>query len=107
MKKLGAKQYDLMREAIRRDEIADSHERSKPLHLRWLGLGTAAAYRPVTEAGLMRWVNGPPSPRCMGWLHLTDEGVKVFKELKKFVKLGNHETEFPLNYMLFGGLVSR
>lgn len=76
----------LLFEAYRRNNMADHFEKTKRLSQRWLGLGTAAAYRPVIQAGLMRFYNGrTPPPRCMGWLCLTEQGIKKMQE---------HEEEF-------------
>lgn len=77
----------LLFEAYRRNEMClDTHEHSKPMTQRWLGLGTEAAYRPVLDAGLMRFHDGrTPPKRCMGWLCLTEEGVEILKA---------HEAEF-------------
>jgi hypothetical protein len=74
---------DLLFEAYRRNEMRDSVEDSYPLRDRWLGLGTAAAYRPVIEAGLMKFILELTPPRgCMGWLTLTETGEALFHELE-------------------------
>lgn len=100
----------LLFEAYRRNRMLDDRNESKDLQARWLGLGTRSAYQPILTAGLMTFVN-PPAPKCMGWLHLTELGVKAMQE---------HEDEFSLvfdqmvlegyagtvlaNYQLAGGL---
>jgi hypothetical protein len=101
----------LLFEAYRRNEMTlDDHEKSKPLSERWLGLGTAAAYRPVLDAGLMRFFDGEiPYKRSMGWLCLTELGIE---EMQK------HEIEFKMScrnsiynhysygYMMANGMTS-
>lgn len=85
--KLTLGQKRLLYEAYRRNDMADSCDRISSLQDRWLGLGTRTTYKPVLEAkggALMAWVSTPP-PRCMGWLHLTERGVKALKQ---------HEEEF-------------
>jgi len=71
-----------MFEAFRRNDMADSVERRKPLSQRWVGLGSSTAYRPVLETGLMAFHDGKTPPRgCMGWLVLTPKGVELYAEL--------------------------
>lgn len=104
---------ELLFEAYRRLDMGDEWERSKPLLRRWVGLGTAAAYRPVIEAGYMMFHNGiTPPARCMGWLVLTEKGVEKLKELEPIfserLRGWKTHTDYPssilANYMLAGGL---
>jgi len=75
---------ELLFEAHRRNDMADSREKAKPLGHRWLGLGTAAAYRPALETGLMVFCDGmAPLPRCMGWLTLTPAGIAAMQEMEE------------------------
>jgi hypothetical protein len=70
---------DLLFEAYRRNDMGDAHEMSKPLHQRWLGLGTKTTYAAALQAGVMTWINGrEPPKRCKGWLVLTEKGVAMF-----------------------------
>jgi hypothetical protein len=102
----------LLFEAYRRDDMADARERSKPLHERWLGLGTEAAYRPAIEAGLMRFHDGrTPPPRCMGWLVLTPAGISTlwglrreFEEQLAGLKRTRYPQQLRAQYQLCGGL---
>lgn len=106
----------LLFEAYRRNAMADSHERSKSLRHRWLGLGTEAAYRPVLEAGLMVFEDGKvPPPRCMGWLCLTEDGIKAMiarlprfrPVLAEMLQSEPYRRSFRANFMLAGGLSGR
>lgn len=110
--KLNADQKSLLFEAMRRDAMADNHEKSKPLNKRWLGLGTASVYRPVLEAGLMAWHDGrPPAKRCMGWLVLTDAGVTALWDnraeldpaLTRLQADPNYQRSYLSSYSLAGG----
>jgi len=106
----------LLFEAYRRNDMArfDKSEQAKPLHRRWLGLGTAAAYRSVIQAGLMTFHNGNiPHKRCMGWLCLTDKGIIAMKTLAAKFRFQeqidlkskyDYKKSIEFNYMLFGGL---
>lgn len=81
--KLSITKRRLLFEAYRRNEMSDGFEKSKPIGERWLGLGTAAAYRVMIDSGLMRFFDGEtPPPRCLGWLVLTEAGIKVMNEHK-------------------------
>jgi hypothetical protein len=102
----------LLFEAYRRNEMRDSHENSKPLNKRWLGLGTAAAYKPALEAGLMTFHNGrTPPPRCMGWLTLTDAGIEEMKKsqrefsavMQDLHKKTKYDESYQAHYVLAGG----
>ena len=101
-----------MFEAFRRNQMADSHEQTKPLHLRWLGLGTLSVYRTAFDAGLMEWAASVPAPRCMGWVKLTTKGTEVLKEheaefkeiFDRMMNIGYGKTILA-NYTLAGGLV--
>ncbi len=71
----------LLFEAFRRNETANSFERSKSFRQRWLGFGTAATYRPALNAGLMVFHDGRiPPPRRKNWLCLTSEGAAVLRQ---------------------------
>lgn len=99
-------------EAHRRIKNGDRHEKSKPILQKWVGLGTAAAYRPMLKLGLMRFHDyKTPPPRCMGWLCLTVKGLKQLrilqKEQKAHLKSVCEEKSLENQYMLAGGLVSR
>ena len=105
----------LLFEAYRRNDMGDSHEKSKDLKNRWLGLGTEAAYRAGIEAGYFIFHDGRTPPRgCMGWLVLTDEGIKAMNSLEDefrtrldaMKEAGYGESRFA-NYQLMGGLVRR
>lgn len=99
-------------EAYRRNEMADNHEKHKPLIDRWLGLGTATAYKTTIDAGLMRWWNGKePTPRAMGWLCLTEPGIAElerltpeFKAELKRMKDAGYDRSLQSQFMLAGGL---
>ena len=102
----------LLFEAYRRNVQANRHELSKPIAKRWLGLGTEAAYRPAINAGLMLFHDGHTPPvRCMGWLVLTDAGVKAMQEhkkefaliLRKMNKRG-YQNSIEAQYQLAGGI---
>lgn len=103
---------ELLFEAYRRNDMADSQEKAKPLEKRWLGLGTAAAYRPVLDKGLMVFHNGKVPPKmCMGWLCLTPAGVVAmescsseFSEALEKLKKTNYKRSYLSQYMLAGGL---
>ena len=70
----------LLFEAYRRNEMRDSHENSKPLNKRCLGLGTAAAYKPALEAGLMTFHNGrTPPTRCQRFFTDKSRGYIMIK----------------------------
>lgn len=106
----------LLFEAYRRNDMCDPQERSKPLGIRWLGLGTKSAYEPVLKAGLMMFHNGKlPPKRCMGWLILTPEGEKVFKSMEKEFKKEldrlkedfYYKNSYISQYSLAGGLTKR
>jgi hypothetical protein len=103
----------LLLEAYRRNEMADAHEKAKPILDRWLGLGTAAAYRPALEAGLMRFHGCTPPPRCMGWLCLTQTGLDAMQSQQKDFserlayrkqKAANSRQGYLDSYQLAGGL---
>ena len=72
----------LLFEAYRRNEMTlDAQNMLTPLHRRWLGLGTEAAYRPVIVAGLMKfWDDKTPRRGCMGWLVLTEKGIAAMMQ---------------------------
>jgi len=106
----------LLFEAYRRNHMFDPHERAKPLDQRWLGLGTEAAYRPVLGKGLMRFHDDRnPPPRCMGWVCLTELGIKVMKELepqfqKELQELHSsprYKSSLRAQYTLAGGITRR
>lgn len=109
----------LLFEAYRRNDMADEHERSKPLLKRWLGLGTEAAYREALESGLMRFHDDQkPPPRCMGWLCLTETGIDalldnapqfaaVLEQMKRDQGQNGkraYANSYRANYMLAGGI---
>jgi hypothetical protein len=113
----------LLFEAYRRNDMTESVrpnglEMQKPLSERWLGLGTEAAYRPALAAGLMRFHDGQtPPPRCMGWLCLTDAGIKEIQKheeefkrvlglLKADTTTGGYACSYAANYMLAGGITA-
>lgn len=114
--KLSTSQKSFLFEAYRRNQMADKHERSKPLGARWLGLGTAAAYRPMLHAGLMEFhdLRHPPQ-RCMGWLVLTNLGIRAlrqctpeFKEV--YARLAadpRYQSSYLSHYQLVGGITRR
>jgi len=112
--KLKSAEKQLLFEAYRRNEMADSHERSKPLSQRWLGLGTEAAYREALDAGLMTWANSVPAHRCMGWLVLTKKGIQAmqkcaseFEQAMQRMIEGGYKRSILSHYMLAGGLQTR
>jgi hypothetical protein len=103
----------LLFEAYRRNDIADSHERSKPMTKRWLGLGTKSAYAPAIKAGIMVFHDGKePGDRIMGWLCLTDKGLAAYRQLEgefaEHLKFLKNETAYPRTvfsrFSLAGGL---
>jgi len=107
--KLTSKQKRLLLEAFRRNSMKHSYELSKPILCRWLGLGTEAAYRPVLQAGLMRWWDGrKPAKRCMGWLCLTEKGLEVlFDSYPEFQRDLEYRSKKPFdNYVLANGVVA-
>lgn len=112
--KINKSQKRLLFEAFRRNEMNDSHEQTKPLNERWLGLGTKAAYRPVLDAGLMTWHNDrEPFKRCMGWLVLTEKGIEVlnyyspeFKEVLEEMNKVGYQKSYLANYTLAGGFTA-
>jgi hypothetical protein len=73
----------LMKEALRRNNL---FSRSGTILSRCLGLGTEDEYRPVIQAGLMKFVDRTPPPRIQGWLTLTEAGatylIDHYKELQ-------------------------
>lgn len=102
----------LLFEAYRRNQMCDDFEKGKPLEKRWLGLGTEAAYRPALEQGLMAFHDGRvPPKRCMGWLVLTQEGIKAMEKLEEefktvlddMVRSGYLDTLLA-NYQMLGGI---
>ena len=109
---MSKKLKSLLFEAYRRNDKVDAHEKGKPLTQRWLGLGTAAAYRSAVDAGLMQFHDGYiPPPRCMGWLCLTDKGVKeMAKHAAEFQRVlhalkedSDYQRSYIANYQLAGG----
>ncbi len=78
-KKLTPKQYILLTEALRR-YVRFGKPEDKTLANAWTGLGTVTEYKPVLKSGMMQWVNGVPSPRCMGWLKLAPLGEKIVQK---------------------------
>ena len=105
----------LLFEAYRRNDMADSHEKQKDLKNSWLGLGTEAAYRPGIEAKYFIFHKGHTPPRgCMGWLTLTDKGVKAMMELEnefktylEEIKKEGYEKTLQAHYMIAGGFTKR
>ena len=95
--------------------MADAWERAKPLNKRWLGLGTYSAYKSAVDAGYMAWHDGEkPPPRCMGWLVLTDAGIKAMKSCEVEFKATldimmerGYARTLSACYMLAGGLRKR
>ncbi len=63
-------------EAARRWLSVDEVEKSKGLRDAWTGLGTATAYKPVTDRGLMEHATRP-NPGYSTWWRLTDAGVAI------------------------------
>lgn len=113
--KISSRARALLFEAYRRNNMADPHEQSKPLSQRWLGLGTRSAYKAALDGGYMRWHDGrQPADRCMGWLVLTDKGIKALEELsaefKEDLDRLNRSTSYQKSvvsqYTLAGGIVS-
>lgn len=110
-------QKALLFEAYRRNDMALQRptEAKLPLTLRWLGLGTRSAYRSVLDANLMVFHNGKNPPvRCMGWLVLTEEGVRALAELtpefeaalKALKQDKSYQRSFISQYVLAGGILS-
>ena len=105
----------LLFEAYRRNDMGDSHEKSRDLKSRWLGLGTEAAYRPGIEAGYFVFHDRQTPPRgCMDWLVLTDEGIKAMNSLEDefctrldAMKEAGYGKSLLANYQLIGGLTRR
>ena len=104
----------LLFEAYRRNDMADKQERNQPLSMRWLGLGTEAAYRQGINAGLFVFHDGrAPSARCMGWLCLTEKGIREmkenseeFKRVLDKLKQGDYSRSYASQYMMAGGITS-
>ena len=110
---MATKLKGLLFEAYRRNDIADTHEKSKPLSQRWLGLGTEAAYRPAIQAGLMQWHDGrTPPPRCSGWLVLTEAGITAMTDhaeefsrcLSRLKQDSDYQRSYRASFMLAGGI---
>lgn len=105
----------LLFEAFRRNDMADEHERHKDITSRWLGLGTAAAYKQAIEGGYMRFFDGrTPPPRCMGWLCLTEKGAEALKELEPqfaehlaYLKQTSYQNSYASRFVLAGGITKR
>jgi len=78
--RLGCRQLNLLLEALRRfTRFVDSEGRrtgGDELTRAWTGLGSASAYAPVVNAGLMT-VATSPNPRYSTWWRLTEKGAKV------------------------------
>ena len=111
--KLSKRIKSLLFEAFRRNDIADARERSKPLGLRWLGLGTASAYKTISDAGLMVFHDGRTPPAgCMGWLVLTPAGERAFNEyagefsvvLTRLKKETRYNESYASQFQLIGGI---
>ena len=99
---------DLFFEAHRRLKTADGYECSKPILERWIGLGTEAAYHPALQEGLMVFHDKQnPPPRCMGWLCLTESGLKILRKVqrehKEHLDCLCDPKRFENQYMLLGG----
>lgn len=82
--RLGNVQHGLLCEALRRFEcfaVRRDHRQwaIEDLLRAWTGLGTAAEYRPVIDAGLMRGAacTSPPARGCPGWWSLTEAGAQI------------------------------
>ena len=104
----------LLFEAYRRNDMIGAARR--PLSTRWLGLGTAAAYRPVLNAALMRFHDGETPPRgCMGWLCLTEAGIAEMDKheeefrgiLDRLKSSDDYRHSLVANYTLAGGFSAR
>jgi len=69
--------HEALKEARRRWFInpAGCHTGGNTLTTAWLGLGTKTEYKEALRLGFMAWACGTPSPRCSGWLTLTDSGA--------------------------------
>jgi hypothetical protein len=103
----------LLFEAYRRNEMClNDQDRERPFTERWLGLGTEPVYRPVIKAGLMKFVNGSPPSRCMGWLVLTEKGVNVMQECAEYYNFAKkleerrNRKDVLDSYNLAGGLTT-
>ncbi len=48
------------------------------MEMAWTGLGFASEYKPVVDAGLMRFAHHY-QPRCNGWLIMTEGGAAIVK----------------------------
>ena len=113
--KLSKSVKSLLFEAYRRNMMEGSFEENKPIQRRWLGLGTEDAYRPAIDAVLMVFHDGrTPPPRCMGWLVMTEKGVKAlqehedeFKVVLDEIKERGYEKTYLSQYMLAGGLTTK
>lgn len=70
-------EVDLLLESLRRYTRFHSGE---PLTECSTGLGYKSQYEPVLNSGYMTWTYEPPSPRCVGWLKLTDKGAEVVQD---------------------------
>ena len=74
--------HELLMEAKDRLEKGDMQQKSLPILRRWVGLGTAATYKPMIEAGLMQFDgHRTPPNRCVGWLCLTPKGLEELQKL--------------------------
>ena len=111
--KLSKRQKELLFEAYRRNDMCDSREKQKPINRRWLGLGTAVAYKLMIESGLMTFHDSRIPPKgCMGWLVLTQYGIALLEENKKefAIKLKElksnplYQGSYISQYQLAGGI---
>jgi len=113
--KLSTTQKKLLFEAYRRNNIEHSTEQGRPIEERWLGLGTDAAYRQMIDSGLMQFHNNHiPPTRCMGWLVLTNLGIKAikeyeseFKEILDGMKRSGYDRSILANFQLAGGITKK
>jgi hypothetical protein len=71
--KLGKRQREILREALRR---YTRFHNGKPLTQAWTGLGPATTYKPAVDGGYMEIV-GEPNPRYNCWWRLTDKGAAI------------------------------
>lgn len=110
--KLTTTQKRLLFEAYRRNRLPGSHEglSGGSLRTRWLGLGTAAAYKSMLREGYMTFHDGRTPPRCMGWLVLTTAGIRLLWHNRHALRrmhrayLGTAEgRHFTSQYELWGG----